>query len=85
MSEYAFEIKQKTKIKISIYGKEYELHRPTVDEAEIIATKDSNSSSLDGAKKFMATLGLPIDVSGQMEVEHFNLLLEAVLDFNKKK
>ncbi len=86
MENYAFEIKQKTKIKISIYGKEYELHRPTVDEAEILSkSKSDGSSSLEDAKKFMATLGLPLDVSGQMEVDHFNALLEFVLEMNKKK
>lgn len=83
--EYAFEVKQKTKIKVSIYGKEYELHKPTVDEARTLADSKSGVSSLEDAKKFMQTLGLPLEVSGEMEVDHFNLLLEAILEFNKKK
>jgi hypothetical protein len=85
MTEYAFEVKQKTKIKINLYGKEYELHRPTVDEAKILSEAKSGASTLDDAKSFMSTLGLPIEVSGEMEVEHFNLLLDVVLNFNKKK
>jgi hypothetical protein len=84
-SGYAFEVKQKTKIKVSLYGKDYELHKPTVNEAKLLAEAKSGVSTLDDAKTFMATLGLPMEVSGEMEVEHFNLLLEVILDFNKKK
>jgi hypothetical protein len=84
MSEFAFEVKQKTKIKISIYGQEYALHKPTVDEAKVLSEAKS-SNTLDDAKDFMATLGLPREVSGAMEVDHFNLLLSVILDLNKKK
>lgn len=85
MSEFAFEVKQKTKIKISIYGQEYALHKPTVDEAKVLSEAKSGNSTLDDAKDFMATLGLPREVSGAMEVEHFNMLLNVILDLNKKK
>lgn len=84
MNEFAFEVKQKAKIKINIYGKEYILHKPTVDEAHALANTNS-SSNLDAAKRFMETLGLPLEVSGDMEIEHFNALLNVITDVNKKK
>jgi len=85
MSEYAFEVKQKTKIRVSIYGQDHELHKPTVDEAKLLTEANTGKGNLDDAKDFMATLGLPREVSGAMEVEHFNLLLSVILDLNKKK
>lgn len=86
MEELVFEKKQKTKIKVSLYGETYELHKPTVKDAEMFSQHgDVEQNGLQYSKKFLAGLGLPEEISSEMELEHFQQLLDFVLGTAKKK
>jgi hypothetical protein len=84
---FDFEVKQKTKIKISIYDQEFSLSKPTVGQAESLASfadlKD-NSEALKRTIEFMELMGLPKDISESMELEHFTALVEFVVSKVKK-
>lgn len=88
----SFEIKQKTKVKVKIYGQDFELHKPTVGQVESLQKLNMNESS-DQAKvfekicDFLNVLGLPKEFSQDMEIEHLTQLvnfLSGAFEFSKK-
>lgn len=89
----SLEIKQKTKVKISIYGESFELRKPTVEQVEELE-KFSTSEKDDKAKKFdsicgyLDMLGLPKDFSKKMEIDHLVQVIKYVsgeMNFDEKK
>ncbi len=84
---FDFEVKQKTKIKVSIYDQQYEMVKPTVAQAKQLVkfSKDGDESDgLDKTIEFMEMLGLPKDVSIAMEIDHFTKLVEYITGQVKK-
>lgn len=75
-------LEKKTVYKVGIYGKEYDLRKPTVKEAEQMrkAVKAAGDEpQLEIFSKFLAHLGLPQDVVESMEMDHFVKLTEFLL------
>lgn len=92
MSEI-FEIKQKTKVKVNIYGKEFSLSKPTVGQVESLQKlsgieKKSESEQFELIMSYLDVLGLPVEFSKQMEIDHLIKLinhLSGELNISKKK
>ncbi|MCA9313678.1 hypothetical protein KDA08_05210 [Candidatus Saccharibacteria bacterium] len=88
-----FEIKQKTKVDVKIYGQQFELKKPTVKQIELL----QEHTSLDGKSEseqfrsvceFLDILGLPKEFSKEMEIGHLLQLVTYVsgeLNLDKKK
>lgn len=79
----SFEIKQKTLVRVKIYGEEFELRKPTVGQIEEIEEASSDAkTSKKGSKIYekilglLDTLGLPRDFAKEMEIDHLNQLME---------
>lgn len=88
-----FEIKNKTKVTVSIYGEEFNLFKPTVEQVELLQD-DSDVTSLSAKEQFnricgvLEVLGLPKSFSSKMEIDHLIDLvgyLTNALGTNKKK
>lgn len=82
------EIKERTKVKASIYGKDYLLSKPTVGQIEDMQAQAEKEESSDKKsalmRKWVSGLGLPEAVSSEMEIDHFLQVVE-VLTGTKKK
>lgn len=77
-----FEVQESVGEKIKIYGKEFELKKPTVRELKAITRKLESASAVDSAEstlEFISSLGIPQDFLENMATEHFNLLVKHVL------
>lgn len=76
-----FEIKERTKLKLSIYGSEYEIHKPTYGQAaqlqENIKAGGEEKSMLI-MKEFLVGLGLSADLIDNMELSHVLQLIEYI-------
>jgi hypothetical protein len=78
----------KTQIKVSVYGKDYELEAPkALEAAEFIDSIDaekklSNTEMISKTYGFLTKMGLPEDVCKSLELEHLNKLIEFI---TKKK
>lgn len=73
---------KKTVYKVSVYGKEYALRKPTVREADVIrkAVKEQGEEpNLETFAIFLEQLGLPKEVAADLEVDHFLKLTEFLL------
>jgi len=89
----SFEIKQKTKVSVKIYGKEFELTKPTVGQVEelqkySIVDESDQKSQFDSICGFLSVLGLPLEFSKEMEIGHLTDLvtyLSGELNTDKKK
>lgn len=82
-----FEVKQKTKITVGIYGSEYQLRKPTVSEVELISQFVADKDSKDQHKyivELMEKLGLPKQVSMDMEIDQFSDLVTFLMSKLKK-
>jgi len=88
-----FEIQQKTKVKVKVYGNEFEMAKPTVGQVEKLQSLSNTEGKSDGQKfemicDFLAILGMPKEFTMQMEVDHLLKLisyLSGELDLDKKK
>lgn len=88
----SFEIKQKTKVKVKIYGKEFELSKPTVSQIESLQMYSgmegsTQSEIFEKICGFLDILGLPKDFTKDMEIDHMMELinyLSGELNFSKK-
>lgn len=89
----SFEIKQKTKVKVSLYGQDFELHKPTVRQVEELqkfsnVENKTQSEQFEAICNFLDVLGLPKDFSMEMEIDHLIKLINHLtgeLGFSKKK
>lgn len=83
-----FELTELPKQKVRIYGKEFEISKPTVKQIKAL-TKEFDAKSQDAAKStdqlivFLSGLGLPADLMEEMPAEHFNALVEYVIGVKK--
>lgn len=81
-----FEIKEKSKVKVSIYGQEYEISKPTYGQSQKLqeSLKDQgNEKSMKIMKDFVTSLGLPEECIDGMELEHFLQLIEFISGVKK--
>jgi hypothetical protein len=89
----SFVIQQKTKVKVSIYGKEFELQKPTVGQVEELqkysnVEEQTEQQKFESVCGFLEVLGLPRSFSMDMEVDHLVQLIEFLsgeLNLTKKK
>ncbi len=88
-----FEIKSKTKLTVKLYGEEFHLSKPTVEQVELLQFESSIGKKTT-AEQFeiicdaLNLLGLPKEFSKKMEIDHLIQLinyLSGALDFDKKK
>lgn len=82
------EFTESAKIKARIYGQVVDLRRPTVGMIEAFedqrAATESDKDKMVLMKKFMKDLGMPEDLSANMEIDHYTQLVEYVLAPKKK-
>lgn len=83
-----FEIKEKSKVKVKIYGHEYELTKPTYGQSQRLqeSLKDQGSEkSMVIMREFVQGLGLPSECIDDMELDHFLELIEFISGVKKNK
>lgn len=76
-----FEIKERPKLKVSIFGVEYETARPTLGEVEAFQDKSASTPAdkqLPLMVEFLGKLGLPVDAVKQLDVDQFMELVAFV-------
>jgi hypothetical protein len=74
-----FVLEKKSVEKVNIYGKEYSLSKPTVRQSERLSEEIKESKEDAGftiMKKWVVSLGLPLEVAEDMETGHFIQLIE---------
>lgn len=82
------EIKERTQIKASIYGKPVSLKKPTIGQIERLQTemaKGGEVNRITVMKQFGTELGLPAEMCDQLEMDHFIELIEHLTGQSKKK
>lgn len=81
------ELKRKTKT-VNIYGKDYEIKFPTFSRVQKylkdMKSEEYKDRDLDLAQDFMSDLGLPKDISGDMEIDDFKSLVQYIVEAIKK-
>jgi len=78
---------EKRKLKAKIYGQDYELTFPTVRQQNeyVKAIKESGEdNAMDDLTNLLERLGLPKDVSMDMELDHLLQLMDALVPTKKK-
>lgn len=88
-----FEIKQKTKVKVTIYGQVFELKKPTVAQVEELQgiadlEKKSAKEQFSIICDMLEVLGMPKDFTSDMEIDHLIDLIKYLsgeLNLDKKK
>jgi len=81
------DIPAKTKVKATIYGRSFDLSKPTVSQIEKLQASMKGVDEKDSVgimKKWTADLGLPIDFADTMEVDHFLQVVETICGTKKK-
>lgn len=80
------EIKERTKVRAMIYGKEIMMTKPTVGQVEVMqdAVAKDEKNSIKIMKQFALEMGLPIEVGNSMELDHFVQLIEQLTGQKKK-
>ena len=82
-----FEVKEKTKMNVSIYGKQFVLHKPAMGQIAGFQEKLKDAGeegSFELMTNFMVGLGLDKETINEMEVEHFTDLVQFVSTSAKK-
>jgi hypothetical protein len=72
------EIKERSKITVKIYGSEYEMRMPTLNELSGMQEKlrGDEARSLKIFAEFLESQGLPKKVVDDLQVEHATLIVE---------
>jgi len=76
-----FEIKEKSKLKVSLYGEEFEISKPTYGQTLSLQEKlkgDGEKESMKIMKEFVMALGLPEKSVDDLILEDFLSLIEHV-------
>lgn len=74
-------------LEVNVYGKELKLTKPTVEQTQDYAKQAKGISEEESSSllfDFLEKLGLPKEVSKEMEVDHLNALCEALMPSKKK-
>ena len=80
-----FELKQRSKVTLEIYGQSYEVSRPTIGLAKrmqeeiALVRSEGGDRNLALLIQFLSDLGLPAEVSESLEIDHFNQVVEFLL------
>ncbi len=81
-----FEIKEKSKVKVNIYGHEYELTKPTYGQSQRLQARlkdEGQEKSFDIMKEFIISLGLPEACIDNLELDHFFQLVDHISGVKK--
>lgn len=80
------EFKARTKVPVMIYGRSFELTKPTVGQIEAVQGEITKEgvNQIKVMSTFAQNLGLPADVIAGMETEHFLELMERLTGQKKK-
>lgn len=81
-----FEIKEKSKLKVNIYGQEFEISKPTYGQSSNLQVRlkdEGAEKSMQIMKEFVMALGLPENVIDGMELDHFLQLIEHISGVKK--
>lgn len=81
-----FEIKEKSKVKVKIYGQEYALTKPTLGQIELMQDEMESQDakkSITMLKNFLDSLGFPKADLAKLEVQHITKLVEFLCDSKK--
>lgn len=81
-----FEITKKPALKISIYGQEFSVTKPTVNQVKEYRdkAKSGDFDEIEDSKKFLVGLGMSYDVLGSMEAQDYAGLIEFLINPKKK-
>lgn len=82
------EINEKSKVKVKIYGREYDVEAPTVKQVIEInkamkGHKDDDIAVTDLMIDFVSKLGIPKEMLESLEIHHFNKLVEGLVGSKK--
>jgi hypothetical protein len=80
------EFKKRT-LKLNVYGNSYEIDFPTVKKTQQYAEKlkeFGDDGAVDAVLDFLGDLGLPKNVTEEMEPEHLGQVIEALVPEKKK-
>jgi hypothetical protein len=81
-------IPSKKTFKVKIYDVDYTIGKPTLGQMESFIDGLDNLNDLDKMKKsksLVSSLGIPMEVLDQLEVEHFSMLMDFLTSAVKKK
>lgn len=72
-----FEIAERTKVKVKLYGKEAELFVPSVGALEKVqrSLKETPNEALDVFTEFLGKLGMPKELMDELEISHIEQLI----------
>jgi hypothetical protein len=81
-----FSVEKKPALKVSIYGQEFSVSKPTVDQVKEYREKmkSENFDDIESSKEFLVGLGMSYDVLGSMEAEDYSGLIEFLINPKKK-
>lgn len=65
-------------LELKLYGTEYKLELPTVDELEAIEKNTKELGELGAIKVVLIECGLPKEVVGKMQAKHLRQVVEAL-------
>lgn len=78
---------KRRELRVNVYGNEYTLKFPTVKQSQDYASKVkgmNDSEATEALLDFIDNLGLPKNVSSDMESEHLTTLIQALVPDKKK-
>lgn len=82
------EIKEQEKLKLKLYGNEFELIKPTrkvaVEMQEKLSTDEGKAKSIDIIGDLLVACGLPKEVCDDLQLDHMQLILEHLMGAKKK-
>lgn len=80
------EIKERTKLKAKIFGKELEVSKPSVGQVEALQAElaKEDAKPLAVMRSFIETLGVSRELLDQLDIDQFQFLVEQ-LSAPKKK
>jgi hypothetical protein len=80
-------IPERKKHKVTIYGTTYDASMPSVSMVEELvlgSDKPDDPKNFVKSKEMISKLGIPMDVLNGMEMSHFNILVEFLVNAVKK-
>ena len=78
---------KRRELELNVYGNDYKLSFPSVKQTQDYAKKAKRAGDDESASmlvEFLDKLGLPKDISLEMEAEHLTQVVEALIPQGKK-